>query len=225
MSAPTRALVLMGSPKAGRGNSESLGAYLLARLSERGVQTQMLSVIRALRSPEATQALLEAADGADLLILATLLYVDSLPSGVIRALELIAERRRAAAQAHRARFCAIINCGFPEASQNDTALAICRRFAAEAGFEWAGGLSMGMGEAIGGRPLEKAGRMLRKVRKALDVSAAALAEGQPLPEEAARLMAKPLLPPWLYMLIGNMSWKRQAKKRGAGRLDARPHEG
>ena len=54
----------------------------------------MLCVIHALRSPEATQALLEAADGADLLILATPLYVDSLPSGVIRALELIAERRR-----------------------------------------------------------------------------------------------------------------------------------
>jgi NAD(P)H-dependent FMN reductase len=225
MSGPAKALVLMGSPKAGRGNSESLGTYLLARLAERGVQTQMLSVIRALRSPEATQALLDAADGADLLILATPLYVDSLPSGVIRAMELLAARRRPAAQARPARFAAVMNCGFPEAGHNDTALAICKRFAAEAGFEWAGGLSMGMGEAIGGRPLEKAGRMLRKVRTALDMAAATLAEGQPVPAEAARVMAKPLLPSWLCMFIGNLRWKRVAKKQGAGRLDARPHEG
>ena len=226
MNAPRRALVLLGSPKAGGSTSESLGGYLQARLAERGLQTQMLCVIHALRSPEATGALLDAADAADVLVLVSPLYVDSLPSGVIRAMELVAERRRTAAQPHPALFAAVVNCGFPEASQNDTALAICRRFAAEAGFEWAGGLGLGMGGAIGGRPLEKAGGMVRHARKALDIAAAALAAGQQMPAEAARLMAKPFLPRWLYMLVGSLSWKRQAKKHAAsGDLDARPHEG
>ena len=115
-----------------------------------------------------------------------------------------------------------MNCGFPEAAHNATALAICKRFAAEAGFEWAGGLALGMGEAIGGRPLEKTGGMLRNVRKALEMSAAALAEGQPLPEKAARLMAAPLVPRWLYMLIGNLRWRRQAKNTGPDALTPGP---
>lgn len=221
MSAPQTALVLLGSPKTSPSNSASLGAYLVERLIGRGVGARILSVPRALRSPEATDALLDAADGADLVVLATPLYVDSLPSGVIRALELMAARERTGA----CRFAAVMNCGFPEASQNRTALAICRRFAAEAGFEWAGGLALGMGEAIGGRPLKEAGGMVRRVVKALDLAGDALALGDPIPEEAVRLMAKPLVPRWLYILMGNRGWKKRAAKHGTtDALNARPHE-
>lgn len=42
----------------------------------------------------------------------------------------------------------IVNSGFPEAFHNDTALAILRRFAAETGFQWAGGLALGGGGTI-----------------------------------------------------------------------------
>ncbi len=221
MSAPQTALVLLGSPKAGPSNSGSLGGYFVERLIGRGVGAQMLSIPRAFRSEQATEALLEAVDGAELLVLASPLYVDSLPSGVIRALELIAGRKRPA----QARFAAVLNCGFPEAEQNRTALAICRRFAAEAGFEWAGGLALGMGEAIAGRPLKEAGGMVRRVVKALELAGDSLAAGQPVPEEAVRLMAKPLVPRWLYILMGNRGWKKRAAKHGvADRLDARPHE-
>jgi len=221
MSTPRTALVLMGSPKTGNANSASLGSYLAERLVGRGVQAQMLSVARAFRSEEATAALLDAVDAADLVVLASPLYVDSLPSGVIRALELIAGRERT----RPARFAAVINCGFPEAAHNETALAICRRFAQESGFEWAGGLGLGMGEAIGGRPLKEAGGMVRHVVKALDLAADALAAGLPLPEGAVRLMAKPFLPRWLYILMGNRGWKRRARKHGvSSSLDARPYE-
>ncbi len=228
MSAPKTALVLLGSPKTSPSNSASMGAYLVERLIGRGVGARILSVPRALRSPEATDALLEAVDGADLVVLASPLYVDSLPSGVIGALELIADRRRKGATRRtvRPRFAAIINCGFPEASQNRTALAICRRFASEAGFEWAGGLALGMGEAIGGRPLKEAGGMVRRIVKALDLAGDTLAFGQPIPDEAVRLMAQPLVPRWLYILVGNRRWKKQAAKHGvADSIDARPHGG
>ena len=54
-------------------------------------------------------------------------------------------------------FTAIANCGFPEALHNTTALAICEVFARQAGFEWAGSLSLGGGEAVNGQPLVQAG--------------------------------------------------------------------
>lgn len=85
-----------------------------------------------LGSPEKVKALLDAVDGADLVTLAFPLYVDSLPAPVIEGLERAAHRR-GRERTRRQLFTAIANCGFPEAHHNATALAICDRFAREAG--------------------------------------------------------------------------------------------
>ena len=136
--------------------------------------------------------LLAAVDRAGIIVLACPLYVDALPYLVVRTFELIAEHRRARPVADRQRFVSIMNCGFPEAHQNDTGLAICRQFTREVGFE---------------------------------LTAAALAEDRPVPEEAVTLMAKPLIPSRLYTWLGTIGWKRQAKSFGAqDRLADRPFE-
>lgn len=120
---------------------------------------------------------------------------------------------------------AICQSGFPEAHQNQTALAICRCFSREAGFTWAGGLALGGGGAINGQPLEKLGGMMRNVRKALDLAAGALAAGSPVPEEACALIRKPLVPGWIYLLMGNLMWKMQARKNGSSKkMNDRPYE-
>jgi hypothetical protein len=153
------------------------------------------------------------------------LYVDNLPAAVIKALELIAQQRRTLEQPKTQRFLAISNSGFPEARQNETALAICRRFAQETGFTWAGGLALGGGPSIDGKPLHQAGGMVRNVTKALDLAADALADGQAVPQEAISLMAKPLIPAWAYRLMGGLGWRQQAKRFGAQkRLSERPYQ-
>jgi len=43
------------------------------------------------------------------------------------------------------------------------------------------------------------GGMVRNVTRSLDLAAAALAEGKPVPQEAVELMAKPLVPAWGYI--------------------------
>jgi hypothetical protein len=92
-----------------------------------------------------------------------------------------------------------------------------RQFASETGFEWAGALSMGAGGALAGKPLGKAGRMTRNAVKALDLAAASLAAGGGIPEEATELMAKPLMPRWIYHLAANWGFRRLIKKHGAGK--------
>ena len=217
--------MLVGSAKRPRSNSESLGSYLCQRLAERGFETETLRLYRALRSEEGIEALLAASDRADVVVLATPLYVDSLPSLVIRALELIAAHRQGGAAPQAQRLVALLNCGFPEAEHNDTALAICRQFAHEAGFEWAGGLALGGGEAIGGRPLAELGGMMRHAVQALDLAAEAIAADRPLPVDAVEKMAKPFIPAWAYTLMGGFGWRRQAKKHGAQKkLYARPYQ-
>jgi hypothetical protein len=220
-----RALLLIGSAKRPCSTSESLGGYLIERLGERGYSTRKLLVYRSLASDEGHGELLAATDSADILILAFPLYVDSLPSLVIRTLESLAKHRLASGPLRTQRLVAIVNSGFPEAHHNDTALAICRRFAKEAGFEWCGGLALGGGEAINGQPLSKMKLLARNVIKSLDQAAESLARGGAIPQDAVNLMAKPLVPNWMYVWLGERRWWQRAKKRAVQEeLNARPYQ-
>jgi hypothetical protein len=164
------------------------------------------------------KTLLEAVEAADLVLLAFPLYVDSLPAPAIETLERIAARRATIPATGTQSFAALANCGFPEAHHNETALAICANFARQAGFHWAGSLALGAGEGmVHGTPLHELDGRVIPLKKALDLAAETLAKGQPIPEEAQRLLAKPFIPPWLYRWMGVYGWRRQAKQYGMER--------
>jgi len=218
-----RVVLLVGSARPpGTGNSEALGGYLLARLAEGGMDIEVFHVHRCQR-PEKERLLLEAVDGADLFVLSTPLYVDSLPYLVTRCCERIAVHRAAEPIEQRSRFLALVNCGFPEWEHTRTAIDICRVFARQASFVWAGGLGLGGGEAIGGRSLEEVGGMTRHVRRGLDVAAEALLDDRIIPEEAQALLARPMIPSRLYTFIGDIGWLKAARRQGTlRRLRDRP---
>lgn len=212
-----RALLLVGSPKTRKSSSNSLGGYLFERLSARSIQTETIYLHTVLRSPEKMQALFDAVDAADLVTLAFPLYVDSLPAPVIQSLERIAAHRQSR-ETRRQLFTAIANCGFPEAHHNATALAICETFARQASFEWAGSLALGGGPMVNGAPLAQLGGQTILIRKALDLAAAALAQGQAIPQAAQDIMAKPVIPHWVYSLMAWFGWHQGAKPYGAEKL-------
>jgi hypothetical protein len=220
---PERALLLVGSAKTDASStSASLGAYLLAALERLGVATRALTVHRGLHRSDA--ALLNAIADTHLLIVSTPLYIDSFPALVIRSMESIAAARERGPTPPRCGFVLIVNCGFPEAAQCETAIAIARLFGRRARFDWLGALAMGQGGTIDGRPLDKLGGFVRSVRGALDAAAMALAAGGDVPAEAVARMARPLMPPRLYTLAGNIGWARRAMKNHVAlrELRARP---
>ena len=222
MSAPQTALLLIGSPKPKESSSESLGTYLFEELAARGMKTQTVKLVTALRDPEATAELRAAVAASDLIVLSFPLYVDSLPAPTMLALER-SSAWSADAAAHRPAFVAVCQSGFPEVEQNEIAVEICRNFAAAAGFEWAGGLIRAAGGMVGGQPLRKIKGMMRSAVAALDLTAGALAAGQPVPEEAVALMAKPAIPKIGYRFMANWGWRSQLKKEAGGTpLDAQP---
>jgi hypothetical protein len=143
--------------------------------------------------------------------------VDALPATVTAALERLAAARGRWAHRDPARLVALVNCGFPEARHTRTALDVCRAFADVAGLAWAGGLGVGGGEALHGAPLERAGRMAARVRRALELAADAVLAERPVPDEAVALMAAPLVPPRMYTLLGSLRWLRDAQEHGAAR--------
>jgi len=211
---PRRAVLLVGSPRTRKSSSQSLGSYLFDRLAQGQVQTETFYIHTSLYLPERMQALMDAVDAADLVMLAFPLYVDSLPAPVMAALERIAARRSGPGGT-RGRFAALANCGFPEAAHNRTALAICETFARQAGFDWAGALALGAGEGlVHGAALADASGPAIPIRKALDLAAAALAQGQPIPQSAVDLLARPVIPAWLYRGMGLFGWRQQAKQYG-----------
>ena len=85
---------------------------------------------------------------------------------------------------------------------------------------------MGAGGFIGGKPLTDLGGRGTSIRDALELAADALTDGQPVPDEAATLLAKPAIPHRLYTTIGNLSWYHTAWKQGTvRRLHDQPFTG
>jgi hypothetical protein len=196
---------------------QRVASILKSQLQSNRVRTSTIYLYPTLNSPRAIQSFLEAIDANDLIVLASPLYMDSLPGLVTHSLELITEHR--AGKEGLQAFSAVINSGFPEARQSETALAICATFARQAKFHWAGGVALGGGAGVvNGTPLINLGWRARSVREALELAAASLAEGNPVPEEAVSLMGKTRIPNWLMILASSIGWRQRAKKYGAQKL-------
>ncbi len=214
MNEAKRVLLLIGSAKLNRSTSEVLGTYILDQLGETGFESETMFAHKILKSNTAKNELLSSINKADLIILAFPLFVDCLPYPVISMLEYIAKNRSTDNHLNEQSLVCIVNCGFPEAHQNDTAVAICRQFARETGLGWSGGLALGAGEGIAGRDLSTVKRLARNVIKSLDLAIEALADNKPVSQKAIDLMAKPLMPKWMYFIGGSSRWKREAKEHG-----------
>jgi multimeric flavodoxin WrbA len=230
---PRRALLIVGSPKTSEPSTSGvLGGYLLDRLHERGWETESLTLRASLNRPEGEQELFSAVERAGLILFLFPLYVDALPYLATKAMALLEARRRAVPPPFPQRLMAIVNSGFPETRQNSVALAICREFAAQSNFTWAGALALGGGGAIGSQPLtapNRSGAPVKNLIAALDITSTTLSAGLPVPAEAVRLVAKNGIPfpvwRWLYMWFGSKGFENQAARNGVGkdRLLAQPY--
>lgn len=217
-----RAALLVGSarPK-GRSTSESLARGLAEQLEKQGVSTVLVHVIDFIKPGRRAEAALEALGDADLLVVAAPLYIDGLPSLTLRALQQLAAR-----PGRLTRVVGLLNCGYPEAEHNRSAMAQLKRFTHSTGLAWAGGLAMGAGEVLHGKPLAVVPFMLRSQIAALAEAAPALATGRGVPATASARMARPLLPAWVFRLAAKLRWITDASRHGTpwNALGARPHE-
>lgn len=222
--APRTAAILIGSarPK-GTSTSESLARALAADLEQAGIACKLVYAISFVKDGRMADSALAELAGADLLIVAAPLYVDALPALVGRALELLGAHLAEKVSPLR-QVVGLLNCGFPEADHNRSALRILRAFAHANGLRWAGGLAMGAGEIIHGQPLPQARFVARAQIRALRLAANDLAAGRGISPEASRAMARPLLPAWLFRLVAPLKWWWMARRHGVARqeLHARP---
>ena len=213
-----RTLALIGSPAGAKSTSEQLARYMLDALAHAGHRTERLVVQKLLRTDDGEGQLLAAVAAADTVLLVFPVYVDAIPAPLTRLMARIAAVHRNVAASDK-RLAAVVQCGFPEQIHTRPALAICERFAVGAGFEWIGGIGFGMGGMMGGRPLDKAPRPIRRVVESLDELVAACRDGRPLPATADGRLARPFIPRWFYTFMGNRSFKKRAGANGLSRAD------
>jgi hypothetical protein len=216
-----KVLLLVGSPRGKKSASTIIGQPLLQKLREKGMETKSLWLIRHFRTEEKLNQVHEAVDWADIVILTAPLYDDCQPFIVAKTMESIAGRGKIKT---KKRFIPIINCGFAESSHiTAVAISIYRKFAQSVGFEWAGSLAVGGGEAFratAGKTLESSGAFGKRLLKILGELADNLSNGGPY--EDAEFEPPRIFSSKLFMRIGNYFWKSRAKKNGA-RVDARPY--
>jgi multimeric flavodoxin WrbA len=229
MSRPRNVLLLIGSPRGEGSNSHAIGKFLADKLEEKGLLLEEAFATRLVNTGEGTEKLLKSVDNADIIILATPMYVDSFPSPTIKALELIHEHQKAVFPAKSQMLVAIINCGFPEKEQMDIALKILRNFAQESNFKWGGGIRVGWGMALNSEPLNEKKGMTRKLTKGLSLASVNLSEGQPLSKEAEDLASTLFVPLFLAKtmtrLFLNRGWNKLAKGNNAqDKMYDRPYE-
>jgi hypothetical protein len=157
--AARRALLIVGSPKTNEPSaSGALGGFLSGSPASAGLGDRIADAAGQSASPGRGKrtAVASGSRRADPAGLSSLrrraaTSVDQGPGGRWR-------RTGGPARHPRTRLVGIVNSGFPETHQNAVALAICREFAAQSGFIWAGGLALGAGGAVGGQPLTEAKR-------------------------------------------------------------------
>jgi hypothetical protein len=209
-----RAVLLIGSPKTNGGTSMILAEYLASRLQDINVDVEIKHVHQAIDAGKENE-LFDAIDRAEAVVLLFPLYVDSLPSGVIRFFELFQERRGEKGGQGKP-FYAISNSGFPESIQSTVALEICVLFARDTGFAWNGGAALGGGAILGGKPLEESGGRAKNLRAGLGLLAVSISLGGGLSKHARDLIGRPMVPKFLYVYFGNKLWRRTAESNGMG---------
>jgi hypothetical protein len=207
-----KAVLLIGSPRDGATTSGSLGEHLMKLLAAKGIETRSHVLSRSMMSEASCDEMMKGVASSDIIVLSYPMYMDSPPSNVIRWMELVRDDGLAGLEGKT--FLAIGNCEDPDPRKLDVSIMIMRNFSDGNRMRWAGGLRMPMSCAIDGASLETAGRKGRWAMKALDIAAAALADGQTMPEEADALMSRSPMRELSYVSRTNKAWKRRAKEKG-----------
>lgn len=221
-----KVVVLQVSPRPpGVSTSQAIWAYFKPLLEEGAADVQVVAATDFVRGAAVAQVAAQRCAAADVLLVIGPLYWDSLPYPGLRALEQIhAERRQSGLRP--ARVVAVMTCGFAEPEQFRFAFGLLREFAREAGYTWAGGLSVGGGGAINGRALDRLGALTRPLRQAIDIGVPALLAGGVLPDAACVAAAVQTTPGALYRFFGWWGWHMQRLALGlsARELRARPFD-
>ncbi|MFP4497574.1 MAG: NAD(P)H-dependent oxidoreductase [Vulcanimicrobiota bacterium] len=214
--------ILVGSPKKKGSSSQNIAGFIREEFEKYESGAEIVHLLSSMEKPENENSLVENFEKSDIIFYVGPLYVDSIPSRAIKALEVIHSKFKNSEKARK--FIAISQCGFAEDYQNGPAIRILEQFARQTNLQWAGGFTVGAGGALQDK---KIGSFLpaKNMVKALEMAVEALVKNKPIPERAFYLFSSPLMPQSLYSVIGNLMFRWEAfSKAGVKDLNKQPYK-
>lgn len=189
--------IINGSPKAPGGASGKLAERVREKLGKEA----------ALFSARGGEETCRGLASCDTVIVVFPIYVDALPSHLLRFL-MDWEAYRKYHGSGKCRMYAISQAGFYEGKQCVWSLKVLQNFCARAGMEWSGGIGLGGGAVLSG---EMSDRMTRSLYAEVDALCEAAVQGEKRTEYRWASIG---MPRWMYMICGNMGWTASGKQNG-----------
>ncbi len=204
--------LINGSPKSGKNNS----ARLLRVFEPLLGKDHELFHFHVSRLP-LTESDYSALCHMDALVLAFPLYVDAIPSHLLRMLTELEDYMKAE-RSKEVLLYAIVNNGFFEGEQNKIAIRILQNWCARSGVRFAQAIGQGAGEMLQSVENVPHGHgPMKNLHNAMDVLAANLQSrktGDPI-------LLRPKFPRIAWKIAGTMGWNAMAKQNGIMKKELR----
>ncbi|MBR4471285.1 MAG: flavodoxin family protein [Erysipelotrichaceae bacterium] len=202
-----KVILLNASMRFKDGNSAKLAGQLSSQLKK---ENQIIDLAAYLNKMEELVHILEEASD---LVLCTPLYVDGLPSQLIRLMETMQKKYKGESK----RVYLLSNMGLYEDRQLTNLFEATKKWCDVMNFDYSGGLGIGAGELVGGfMNAQRFGKWpLKKIAKGMDQLSQAIHNDL----EMKDIFCGPEFPRFLYLAIANSGWKRMAKHNGITEKD------
>lgn len=198
-----KTVLINGSLRGDNSNSRKFMDRLSGKLGDCAVSFNLLSYLNKY------EELAQIVSSADKVVLVMPLYVDGIPSQVLRLMEML---EKSGKDPDKKIYC-IANMGFYESHQIRNLLGMVKEWADVSGFTYCGGLAIGAGEMVGSmmRMPDPSKGPARNVTLGIDEVARAIKGGTYISDIYADAYK---FPRFLYMLAANCGWPRGAKANG-----------
>lgn len=200
---PEKTAILVASMRGMSGNTGKLARKLISQLDETPDIVELKNYLNDL------SGLVNTLEKYSTLLLCMPLYVDGIPSQMIRLLESFESEYNG----RKKKIYLISNMGLYESSQLRNLFESVKQWCMVMGFDYCGGVGISAGELIGVlmQYLPFRFGFTGKIARAIDRLAEAIREGS----NTEDIFAEPFMfPRILFMLIANYSWNVNARKNG-----------
>ena len=203
---PDKVILLNCSLRADNSNSKKFLDRLSGDIRESAESINLSAYIN--RYDELTEILA----GAKVIVLGVPLYVDGIPSALLRIMEKLEKSGRADSK----HIYVISNMGFYESVQLKHLMSMVRTWCEKCGYTYGGGVAIGAGEMIGSVIVSTDKGPAKNAANALNRLSAAINELKDIDDIYADAYRFPRA---LYMFIAGSGWPGAAKRNGIKRKD------
>lgn len=199
-----------GSPKVNNSASEKI----LESLKELLPDDYIISDYN-FRKQQVDIKVIEQISESNAIVLAFPLYVDGIPSQLLKGLYQI-EKYFKSNPNPNIKVYALINCGFYEGSQASIALEMLENWCEKTGISWGQGIGIGGGGMLSSvkGPLEGPGP-----NKDLGIALNGLAKNVSTSSSDVNIFTSPNFPRFVYKMGGDFGWNQQIKSNGLTKKD------